>query len=152
MFFIISFIIELLIWLIFADKTRWRELLPVGFFAGFLGSMTDTIVCYYRLWDYHDPSIPNVILELGDDLTIYIVITYLFIQWLPKKRKFWNMLLYWFIWTGLAITIEWIHIATGHMHHHKWTYIYSYGADWLLFWIFYKYHQIFKLEKLSRPE
>jgi len=151
MFFIVSCIIVLGTWLIFADKTRWRELIPVSFFAGFVGSLTDTIVCHYRLWDYYDPLIPQPILMLGDDLTIYIVVTYLFIQWLPTKRKFWNMVLYWFMWTAVAITIEWIHIKTGHMDHHLWwSYWHSYVADWLLFFIFYKYHQIFQFEKLSR--
>ena len=118
MFFIVSFIIVLGTWLIFADKTRWRELLPVGFFAGFLGAITDGIVCHYRLWDYHDTLIPSVIVMMGDDLSIYIVVVFLFIQWLPTKRMLWNMVLYWFMWTAIAITIEWIHITTGHMHHH----------------------------------
>ena len=52
MFFIINFILSWLIWLIFADKKRWKEIFPVTFFAGFLGASTDSITNHIDLWEY----------------------------------------------------------------------------------------------------
>jgi hypothetical protein len=54
MFFIIREIIVWCTWLIFADKKRWRELLPVSIFAGNLGLTTDVALQEYMLWDYQD--------------------------------------------------------------------------------------------------
>ena len=150
MFFVVRCIIVWIVWLIFADKTRWRELFPVGFFASLLGAITDIMICSYPLWEYHAAGFDKHFIKLMDDLGIYIVVTYLFIQYLPRKRTYGNMFCYWFFWTGLAITIEWIHIVTGHMHHHLWWNLkWSYGADWFLFWLFYKYHQVFRFERLA---
>jgi hypothetical protein len=150
MFFVIRFMIVWTIWILFADKRRWRELFIVGFFAGFLGSTTDNIMTYYKLWDYQNTNIHTVLPKLMDDWGIYIVVTYFFIQWLPKSKNFWSLFGYWFIWTSLAIGIEWIHLKTNHMKHFRWwTLWHSYMADWVLFTIFYQFHKIFKLENLG---
>jgi hypothetical protein len=147
MFSLAVFIISWAAWLIFADKRRWRELTPVSLFAALLGAQTDIIMHYYRLWEYD----PALVVEILDDTGIYIVVTYLFIQWLPKNRSPRVMFGYWFVWTALAITVEFIFLATGHIHYHRWWNIgWSYLADWLLFGIFYLYHKVLRLEKLSR--
>jgi|GEM_PF-655146 hypothetical protein len=149
-YYYIRFAIEWIVWLTFADKKRWREILPVCFFASLFSAVTDTLVHHYPLWmfDYSISAIP----ELLDDFGIYIVVTYLFIQWLPSHHTLWRMLSYWFVWTSLAISIEFIHLKTGHMTYHQWWKIwYSYIADWILFWIFYQYYKAFKFEKLSQP-
>jgi len=86
-----------------------------------------------------------------DDFDVYIIVTYLFIQWLPQRQSFFNMFFYWFAWTTMSITIEHIHVITGHMaHYNSWTIWHSYIADWILFAIFYQYHKILELEKLSK--
>jgi hypothetical protein len=142
-FFLGVIIVSWILWFIFADKTRWREIFPVSFFAGYLGLITDIIMDYYRLWEYKNGKIMG---ELFDDFSVYIVVTYLFIQWLPTNHTFWAFFRYWFIWTATAIGIEWVHVVTDHMEHHKWwNYGWSYFANWLLFWIFYKYHKIFNI-------
>ena len=130
-------------WFKFADKKRWREILPVCFFASFLNAVVDTITHHYDLWMYaYDISATP---EILDDFGIYIVVTYLFIQWLPKDQTLRSMVLYWLMWTSIVITIEYIHVKTGHMTYHQWWTIYhSYVADWILFWIFYKYHKVFQ--------
>jgi hypothetical protein len=88
---------------------------------------------------------------LLDDFEIYDVVTYLYLQWLPKTRRLLDLFTYIFPWTLFAVLIEYIHINTGHMaHHHGWTFWYSYVADWTLFLMFYTYHKIFHFEKLSR--
>lgn len=151
MFFIIREMIVWTIWFFFADKKRWRELFIPAMFAGLLAILTDHLMHHYLLWHYHPKGeISQLTIELFDDFGMYMVVTYLFIQWLPKKQSGWIMFQYWFVWTGFAIGIEWIHLFTGHMEHHKWWNLgYSYLADWLLFWLFYWFHKIFRLEKLT---
>lgn len=142
MFFISRFIIAWALWLIFADKKRWREIFPICFFAAHLGGTTDIIMRHYELWSYNGAH--TLVRELMDDWETYIVVTYLFIQWLPKQQTFWNLFKYFFIWTTVAIGIEWIHVITGKMEYYKWWNMgCSYLSDWFLFWLFYKIHKLF---------
>lgn len=146
MFFVIRFAVEWIVWLILADKKRWRELLPVAFFASLLGCLTDNIMHHYRLWEYDG----RILADFTNDFGTYVVVTYLFIQWLPKEERLWNLFVYWVIWTSLAIGYEWFHLKTNHIIYHNWWRIhFSYIADWILFFIFYKYHKIFRFKKLS---
>jgi hypothetical protein len=147
-YYYIRFAIEWIIWFMFADKKRWREIFPVCIFAGFLGSLSDSVMHQYSLWmfDYGISVIPDLL----DDLGTYIVFTYLFIQWLPGTRTFLLLFGYFFLWTIVALVIEYIHLKTGHMTFHKWwTIWYSYIADWILFWLIYKYYHMFRFERLS---
>ncbi len=148
-FYYIRFAVFWALWLILADKSRWREIFPVCLFASLLGTGTDIAQHYYPLWmfDYNASMLP----ELSDDFGVYIVITYLFIQWLPERRTPGPMLLYWFAWTSFTLALEWLHLKLGHMTYHQWWRIWhSYIADWLLFWIFYGYYRLFNFEKLAR--
>lgn len=149
MFFIISFSIAWTAWLILADKSRWRELFIVGIFASLLGTITDLLMLHFKYWHYHEANTSPLIIYFFDDFSLYIVVPYLFIQWLPRQQTFINMVKYFFIWTALTISTEFFFIITNHMDHYKgWNLGYSYLADWGLFWIFYQFHKIFKLEKL----
>lgn len=146
-FWYIRFAVDWMIWFIFADKKRWRELFPVGLLAGLLGTTSDMITYYYPLWKYdNDVSpIPRLINTWG----IYIVVVYLFIQWLPAKRSFRRMFVYFFFWTSVAFSLEWFHIYTGHMTYHLWWNMrWSYLADWILFLTFYFYYKIFRFERM----
>ena len=51
-FWYIRFALEWTVWLILADKKRWRELFPVGFMAGLYGDTTDILSPYCSLWKY----------------------------------------------------------------------------------------------------
>lgn len=149
MFFVICFFLAWLCWIIFADKKRWNELFLVSLFATLLGLFTDILMQHYCLWEY--PSGHPLLPHLADDFGIYITVSYLFIQWLPKKQTFWAMICYWFIWTVVTIGIELIFRATNHIQYHKWWNTgWSYLADWILFLVFYEFHKIFNLRKLSR--
>ncbi len=150
-FFYARFLIAWTCWLLFADKTRWKEMLPVCIFGSFLGLITDQFTDWYiPYWEYYG-SEPKIIRNLMDDFDVYVVVIYLFIQWLPKKRLFSNLFFYWFAWTAFAITIEYSHVKTGHMtHYHGWTFWHSYLSDWILFWIFYQFHKGLQLDKLSK--
>lgn len=149
MFWVIRFIFFWLIFILLADKRRWRELLPVSIFSIALGATTDNIMHHLLMWSYDDKQ-TSLIADLTDDWSVYIVVTYLFIQWLPKNKNFRNMFIYWLIWTTITIAIEFIHVYTRHMTYSTWWNIgWSYLSDWLLFYIFYKYYQIFKLKEFS---
>ena len=149
MFWASRFIFFWLIFILLADKRRWRELFSVSFFSIAIGSTTDNLMHHYHMWIY-DNKQTSIIADLTDDWAVYIVTTYLFIQWLPKNKNLRNMIIYWLIWTTISIIIEFIHVSTGHMMYTTWWNIgWSYLCDWLLFYIFYKFHQIFKLERLS---
>jgi hypothetical protein len=116
MFFVIRFAVEWIIWLLLADKKRWRELFPVAFFASLLGCLTDNVMHHYRLWEYDG----RILADFTNDFGTYVVVTYLFIQWLPKGERLWNLFVYWVIWTSLAITYEWFHLKTNHIIYHSW--------------------------------
>lgn len=147
MFYILWFFLAWTTWLFLAETSRWREILPVCIFAKCLALATDVLMFYYPLWEY--VGLPYLI-HLADDLGIYPVVTYLFIQLLPKKKTLKNMLIYWLIWTTIAIEIELIYVNSGHMLYHQWWNSWlSYTADWLLYWLFYQFHKILKLERLS---
>ena len=141
MFWTVRFVFFWLLWLIFADKKRWRELIPVCIFASLLGSLSDILIHYYPLWSYDN----TMWAELSDDLSVYPVVVYLFIQWLPTNRSRWILLSYWFVWTLFAILIEIYHLKTGYMSYPtgEWNLLCSYVADWLLFWIFFRFHKSF---------
>lgn len=148
MFYIMVFLASWVLWLLFADKSRWRELFPVSLFASLLGALTDCVMHHYKLWDY--PHQNSLLPELLDDFGVYMVVTYLFIQWLPKKKTFRNLFGYWVLWTGFTVGTEWMHVATNHMVYFKWWSIgCSFIADWILFVIFYMYHQIFRFQRLN---
>lgn len=149
LFFIVRFILSWLVWLIFADKRRWRSLGLTGVFAALLGSVADIVTNRYPFWEYSD-GINPLFIDISDNFSIYIVATYLFIQWLPRSRAVARMFAYWFAWTTLTVTIEWLHLATGHMRYGLgWSLFHSYVADWILFGIFYLVYRIFRLEKLD---
>ncbi|MDD3653961.1 MAG: hypothetical protein PHO01_07235 [Desulfotomaculaceae bacterium] len=135
-------------WAILADKKRWRELFPVSILAVSLGLLSDVLMQFYPLWEYNGGHL--LVSNLFDDFGCYIVVPYLFIQWLPEKNTFWTLWLYFFVWTGFAVGIEVFFLITGSISHNYWWKLqWSYLADWILFWIFYKYYKIFKFGKLS---
>lgn len=147
MFYITWFTFAWIMWLALADKKRWREILPVCIFAKTLALATDVLMFYYPLWEYKGPP---ALIHLADDLGIYPVVTYLFIQCLLDRRTVMAMMRYWLIWTTIAVTIELIYVHFGYMRYHLWWNTWhSYAADWFLYWLFYKFHQILHLEKLS---
>lgn len=147
MFYLAWFIFAWGVWFIFADKTRWREIFLVCIFAKVLALATDVLMFYYPLWEYIGSPL---LVHLADDLGIYPVVTYLFIQLIPSNRSTKIMLKYWFIWTTIAIAIEIVYVQCGYLRYHQWwSMLHSYSTDWLLYWLFYKFHAIFRLERLS---
>ncbi|MDR3589987.1 MAG: hypothetical protein P4N41_10050 [Negativicutes bacterium] len=129
LFFVVRFILSWLVWLIFADKRRWRSLGFVGVFAALLGCVADIVATRYPLWEYSDGVNP-LFIDLSDNFSIYMVTAYLFIQRLPRKQNVIWMFAYWFAWTAITTGIEWVHLATGHMRYGLgWSLMHSYFAD-----------------------
>lgn len=137
-FWVSQFIFSWGAWFLLAKKGRWREYLPVCIFASYFSLVIEAIVHYFNLWTYSGHPLLSL---FTNGFGVYIVVMYLFIQWLPRERTFKSMFKYWFIWTAVAIIFEWVHIWLGYMTYQKWWNIgYSYLSDWLLFWLFYQYH------------
>lgn len=149
MFFILRFSLAWFVWLLCADKFRWRSLGLIGIFAALLGSIADIIIYHYPFWAY--PSSDNTLfIDLSDNLSIYIVAAYLFVQWLPNNQCFSRMFSYWFIWTAIALVIEWLHLKLGYMSYNLgWTLTISYFTNWIFFTVLYTIYRVFRLEKLD---
>lgn len=141
-FWIARLIFDWVLWLIFADKKRWKEILPVCFFASWVSYIVESQIYHnWQLWSYSGQ--PNIALAING-FGIYIVVTYLFIQWLPENRTAANLFYYLFLWTAVCIVFEYFHLLTGNFMYHKWWNLaYSYLADWILFYGFYKYYLLF---------
>ncbi|SFM24674.1 CBO0543 family protein [Pelosinus propionicus] len=151
MIYFIRFAIAWLCWLIFADKKRWREIMPVCVLSITLAFSSDLTIVYHSLWKYTgEHPLPIAFL---DAFGIYSVVTYLFIQWLPKEKTTLRLIHYWFAWSLLSITLEWLHVHMGHMHYGLWWHMgWSYLADWIIFTLLYFFHRELHLWKLRRDE
>ncbi|MDF2570226.1 MAG: hypothetical protein K0R55_1830 [Sporomusa sp.] len=137
-FWITRFVIDWAVWFWFSDKRQWRAYLPTCIFASWISYIVEAVMVHYPLWSYSGHKLMSLNVN---GFGIYIVFVFLFIQRLPKQRKLGNLLKYWFIWTGIAISIELFHLLLGHITYHSWWNIgYSYLADWLLLLLFYKFH------------
>ena len=149
MFWIVGFTLSWLVWLIFADKRRRKEIFPVSIFASWISFIVEAWMHYaYNLWSYSGLAILPL---FGNALGIYIVVPYFFIQWLPHERSINKMFIYFFFWTGFSIIFEFIHWRFLQIEYHLWWNIgCSYLSDWFLFWLFYKYYAMTGLEKLSK--
>ncbi len=144
MIFSISFfVVSWICFFVFADKKRVAEISPTCLLAMYLACATDLLVHHYELWDYPAPSkMQTFWRHLMHDFSVYPIVTYLFLQTLPKKQTFATVTLHIFYWSILAILIEWIAIKTGSMKHKLWWSFYcSYLSDWILFLIFYFHHK-----------
>lgn len=142
----IRFLIDISIGLPLLDRSRWREILPVAIFASWLSYIVESIMTFgIQLWSYAGHPLAGL---TANGFGIYIIVTYLFIQWLPKQQTPLALFQYFFYWTAFAISYEWVHLYFEQIRYHRWWDLgYSYLADWLLFWIFYKYYHLFHFKK-----
>jgi len=146
---VVGFIVSWLIWFIFANKKRWKEILPVSIFASWISFAVEAWMHYvYNLWSYAGSGILPL---FGNAFGIYLVVPYFFIQYLPQERTLVKMLVYLFLWADFAIVFEFLHWYFSKIEYHLWWNIgFSYLSDWLLFWIFFKYYVSTNLQKLSK--
>lgn len=141
LFWSIRFIMEWVIWLALADKARWKEILPVCIFAGYISLVADQVCELLELWEY---APVDAFGDLVNATGMYLVVTYLFIQWLPGNKSLPSLAAYFFIWTSLVIIIEFFHLQHGKLIYDNWHLYYSYIADWILFGLLYKFYRVFR--------
>ncbi|WP_134703563.1 CBO0543 family protein [Ammoniphilus sp. YIM 78166] len=145
LFSITTFTLAWLAYIRFADKTKFHKLYPTVLLAMYLASSVDLFGSHhYKLWDYREEDKEGIeyLHHLLQQLGIYPVVTYLFLQYIPCEEINWRLLRYIFYWTLLSLTVEWLAIITGNMYYSKWwTLGYSYLADWILFLIFFFHYR-----------
>lgn len=145
---IILFILSWIIFLIFGDKKRIPEIFPTCIFSAFLALLTDLIMERYQLWSYQEIPLNRYWIPILLDFSIYPVITYFFMQYLPNKVL--SQILYIFLWTLGAIFLEYIYFSLGIIVYKKWWEMWnSYISDWVLFILFilqYKYYSRMKVK------
>lgn len=87
-----------------ADISRFKELVPIiltGVFIRFLQHYI--IVEWFQFWDFPGAKWKMIWIPISADLTFWPVVSYLFIQYLPKERH----LLYVSIWTiGMLVYLQ----------------------------------------------
>ncbi len=119
---IVLFLLELIALLIFfkfADLKRYRELLPIVFTGAYLRFLDHYIVIdWLELWEIHGALNSVLWLPMSADLTIWPVVTYLFIQYLPQK-KVWLYILTWstlmYVYVRVLFWVD-LYSAKGNWH------------------------------------
>jgi hypothetical protein len=142
----VIFITSWICFLLFADKKKFFGFLPTCYLAMVLGLMTDVLTFYYPLWNYPAPNgLGKIFRRYSDELGVYFIVTYLFIQTLPLKLTIFKLIKHIFYWSVLAFSLEVIAVTTGSMKYGLWWGIgYSYICDWILFIIFYNHYKLLK--------
>lgn len=143
-FSITLFVISWICFAIFADKSKFHLFYPTCLLAIYLSCAVDFFATeHYILWDYpQGTKIQTYFYHLLQQLGVYPVVTYLYLQNLPKQDKNGALILHIFYWSILAFCIEWLAINSGYMKHVKWWSLgCSYIADWILYYIFYRHHK-----------
>lgn len=142
-FSITLFVILWLFFFIFADKKKFYLIAPTCYIAMYLACTTDMMINVYPLWEYPAPTKTQMFFRhILHDVGIYPVVTYLFLQTLPKHQTKSTVIARTFYWSILAISLEWLAIRTGQMKHGLWWNLgCSYIADWILFTLFYFHHK-----------
>jgi hypothetical protein len=114
-----------IIFILYADKRRLFLFLPTCYLAMILGFLTDLLMEIYPLWEYPvSAKWQSFFVDFLDELGVYFVVTYLFLQTLPKQSTFPTISMHIFLWTIPAVTLELIALRIGAMKHHMWWNIY----------------------------
>ncbi|MBL0387446.1 hypothetical protein JJB07_12360 [Tumebacillus sp. ITR2] len=142
-FSIVLFVGSWLFFLFLGKKKKFYVLSPTCYVAMILGLSTDVMIDAYGLWEYPATTgLQSFWRHILDDFGIYFVVTYLFLQTLPKQPNFWNMVLHIFYWSVLAFGLEFLALKTGNLKHRLWWNLgFSYVSDVGLYLIFYYHHR-----------
>jgi hypothetical protein len=139
---IILFILSWLAFYIFGDKKRFRLYVVTGYVAIILAFITDLLMFVYPLWQYPGTDVEMFWIQLINSFGLYFVVTYFFLQTLPKSQTIFTVGKHIFYWSLFAIILEFILLSIGFIEHGLWWHLgWSYAADWFLFFIFYMHHR-----------
>lgn len=140
---IIKFIISWACFIFFGNKKKFSLIAPTCYVAIILALITDLLMFLYPLWNYEsETKIQLFEKQMLNSFGIYFVVTYLFLQTLPKKQNIFNVGLHILYWTILCISIEILAFKLGYISYGLWRNLgWSYLVDWILFLIFYAHHK-----------
>jgi hypothetical protein len=140
---IIKFILSWALFLFFGNRKKFSLIVPTCYLAVILALVTDLLMFVYPLWEYKsDTQMQLFTKQMLNAFGIYYVVTYLFLQTLPKNQTFLKVQLHIFYWTMLAILKESLALKLGYITHRIWWNLWwSFIADWVLFYIFYIHHK-----------
>jgi len=105
--------------------------------------LTDLLMFVYPLWEYPSKNDLHLFIkQVMHTFTLYPIVTYFFLQTLPKKTNLMMVIRHIFLCSIIAISLEFVYLKTGYMEHNKWWNLgYSYLADWILYLIFFFHHK-----------
>ncbi len=138
---VVLFFFELMALLIFfklADLKRFRELLPIVFTGVYLRFLDHYILIdWLELWHIHGTLNSVLWLPMSADLTIWPVVTYLFIQYLPKIKVWiyilsWSVLMY--VYVRVLFWIDLYSAKKGWLPIYSAFFMLSYFSLLFLFW------------------
>ncbi|RXT08775.1 hypothetical protein [Ammoniphilus sp. CFH 90114] len=110
-------LISLIIFLKFADFNRFRELVPIIFTGIYLRFLEHYIVIdWLELWHIHGAKNSALWLPISADLTVWPIVAYFYIQYLPSKRVgvytlLWSLLMFGYL--QLLFKIDVVSIKKG---------------------------------------
>ncbi|PWK13801.1 CBO0543 family protein [Tumebacillus permanentifrigoris] len=139
--FLLLFLISWLAFLLFADWKKWRMYAPVSLLAMVMSLLSDQFVQSIPLWTYQDTygMLPATVVRFMDDIGVYPVTAYLFVQYVPRHRPA-SRFLYFLAWTSGVILLEKTFCIQGWMAHKSWWNLWcSYLCDWLIFYALYRF-------------
>jgi hypothetical protein len=140
-FSVTLFVLSWITFIVFADKKKFRLFWSTCLFGMYLAATIDLLADHYHLWDYpKGTQLEQYSYHLMQQLGVYLVVIYLYIQSLPHKQNIVSMFRHILYWSLLALFLEWLAINIGFMEYKKWWNLgWSYLADWLLFLLLYCY-------------
>lgn len=151
--YLILFLVCWAAFFLFADRSRWRRFLPACMLAMVMSLTTDVMVTHIPIWRYYDQSHQPLTyyLKLLDDFGIYPVTTYLFLQHYPLASSRLKQVRYFIYWTTFAISLELLFCRMGWMvHSERWSLLFSYLADWLIFFLLFRFFLLLEKKSSSR--
>lgn len=139
---IVTFIISWVSFLSFSDKKKLPLYVLTGYVGIILAFITDLLMFVYPLWNYPGGKIDKFFIPILNGFGIYFVVIWFFLQSLPKKQTILAIARHIFFWSLFAIIVELFYLSIGYLEHGLWWNImYSYIADWILFFLFYLHHR-----------
>ncbi len=106
-------LIALIIFWRFADFTRIKQLFPVAMTGVFIRFLQHYIMIdWLHIWEVHGPKWKQLWLPLSANIMIWSVVCYLFIQFLPKRRKILYGIMWVFIMLAYLKILTWAHVFT----------------------------------------
>jgi hypothetical protein len=132
-----------LLFLLFADKKRYIFISPTCYLAVIFALITDLLMFVYPLWEYPaDSKLGLFTKQMLNSFGIYFVVTYFFIQMLPKSPKLLGLIKYILYWSIFSIVIEVAALWFGYIkHEHWWNLSWSFASDLILFSAFYLHYK-----------